>query len=510
MEKLDRCLSNFQASQLSPSDGLLARYTFDAPTTQEAILGEGGHAKAFRMRDRRNGALPPRCVKFINKKRLGQRAMNLRHLAAELACTISLPQHPNVNQGIEVLYDDENIYLVLELVAGIRPDISTRMYELCHRLNPSNITSVLARVQSLDASPSIRGTDEDRLLNEFKASFLGGDRVHETPWSGDLYEYIVRNGAVGEARAKSIIKQCLLAVKHLHDNRFVHRDVKVENFVIATQKSSKVCRGAEGRDDMVLEFTERIRVVLIDFGLCKYLDLPTTFDDDVTPAIGHFDGGFDGPGNRASIGSVDFNVDMTPAVGTPVYEAFESIYARLLPGAQAQWSSKKSDLPKLDIWGIGTVMFCLMNGCPPFKAAPGPQQTVQLARAIRQPLKYKSWVSTEAREIMNLMFQRDPQNRPSAAQLLEMPFFQGVSDTVVTEVDVRGTLRECQLLHTPEQESEMEHMPSVNGVLRVLEEGKEDADSPAIEEADAEEVIKVDHIERNSTEVQVFNSAASS
>ncbi|PHZ13031.1 Pkinase-domain-containing protein [Rhizopus microsporus ATCC 52813] len=48
----------------------------------------------------------------------------------------------------------------------------------------------------------------------------------------DLFDYIEYNEQINEDNIRKIFKQIALGVKHLHDHRIVHRDIKDENVVV--------------------------------------------------------------------------------------------------------------------------------------------------------------------------------------------------------------------------------------------------------------------------------------
>ena len=51
---------------------------------------------------------------------------------------------------------------------------------------------------------------------------------------GELYARLLEEERFAEQDAKKIIKQCLQALKHLHDLNIAHRDLKPENVLFSS------------------------------------------------------------------------------------------------------------------------------------------------------------------------------------------------------------------------------------------------------------------------------------
>ena len=65
--------------------------------------------------------------------------------------------------------------------------------------------------------------------------------VMEYICAGDLLSYIKKRGKLTEPVAKFIFKQIILALKFIHENNIVHRDIKLDNILIDLDNNIKVC-----------------------------------------------------------------------------------------------------------------------------------------------------------------------------------------------------------------------------------------------------------------------------
>jgi hypothetical protein len=94
-----------------------------------------------------------------------------------------------------------------------------------------------------------------RLVSFFADDFYFG-LVFEYKPAVDLFEFIERETHLEEDTIKAIMKQTLEAVRHIHQNGIVHRDIKDENILIDRDSYGKM----------------EIHVTLIDFGSSAYIE----------------------------------------------------------------------------------------------------------------------------------------------------------------------------------------------------------------------------------------------
>ena len=65
--------------------------------------------------------------------------------------------------------------------------------------------------------------------------------VMEYICAGDLLSYIKKRNKLQEPVAKFIFKQIILALKFIHENNIVHRDIKLDNILIDLDNNIKIC-----------------------------------------------------------------------------------------------------------------------------------------------------------------------------------------------------------------------------------------------------------------------------
>lgn len=68
--------------------------------------------------------------------------------------------------------------------------------------------------------------------------------------SGDLLEYIRKNGAMPEATAKHLFKQLVVGISYVHSQDVVHRDLKCENLLLDKDKNIVISDFGFARDNL--------------------------------------------------------------------------------------------------------------------------------------------------------------------------------------------------------------------------------------------------------------------
>ncbi|KAH0572256.1 Kinase, NEK [Spironucleus salmonicida] len=205
--------------------------------------------------------------------------------------------------------------------------------------------------------------------------------VMEYANSGDLYERIKAQKAKGalfpEAQVWEWTIQICLGLKHIHDRRILHRDLKTQNIFLSVEGGRHVCK-------------------IGDFGVSKILN--STMECART------------------------------AIGTPYYLSPEL--------CNNQGYNNKSD-----IWALGCMIYeiCTLNHT--FEAANMKMLIVKILEGKYKPIS--SVYSSELRDLLTMMLQKDPKKRPSVNSILKMPSIQTKLHKFLPE-----TVKEMEFAHT--------------------------------------------------------------
>lgn len=207
---------------------------------------------------------------------------------------------------------------------------------------------------------------------------------------GELLELITDNDHLSERTAKHILRQVLTAVLYLHGRGIVHRDVKPENILLASNQSPLP------------------RIKLTDFGLSRVVSTP----------------GSDAPDNP-----------MQSQCGTAFY---------LAPEIANNLSYGKA----VDLWACGVVCFVMLAGKFPFYGDSDEKFMRRLRAGVQFPSKEWRGVSKSAKSLIRGLLDPNPETRLTAQQALDHRWLQEESDLLSTSskphVGTARTLEELQ------------------------------------------------------------------
>lgn len=197
--------------------------------------------------------------------------------------------------------------------------------------------------------------------------------VTEYASGGELYDFVIQRAkknlprhkpSLTEPEAAYILQQLLSAVVHCHSKGIVHRDLKLENLMIADRKKKN------NKSDNQLD------IKVIDFGLAARIPRKDQFL-------------------------------LQDRVGTNYYVAPE-----VLKGSGYN--------QVVDVWSLGVIAYTLLSAMPPFRGVTE-EETYDFIRSQEVQFEGKVWeqVSTPAKEFIQACLQKDQRQRPSAEDLLQ-------------------------------------------------------------------------------------------
>jgi serine/threonine protein kinase len=198
---------------------------------------------------------------------------------------------------------------------------------------------------------------------------------------GDLFSYIEkRNYKLNEFKAAEIIHKLSMAVYYLHSYGIIHRDLKPENILMTDE-------------------SENADIRLLDFGLSKII----------------------GPNEKC----------LEP-FGTLSFVAPE-----VLKGKPYDKS--------VDLWSIGIIAYLLLCGFLPFDDEHSEREIAR--QTIQDPVPYPNniWdkISIEAKEFVDSLLKKKPEERMSITQVLESKWIQKFcknSEIRLSQENKRGSL----------------------------------------------------------------------
>lgn len=190
--------------------------------------------------------------------------------------------------------------------------------------------------------------------------------IMELCTNGALDEVLKEKGCFTEKEALEIFQQLTSAVSYMHENDITHRDLKLDNVLLA--------RSTEKYEYLIK---------LADFGLSY---------------------------TRGDSGS---DYMMVQAVGTPIYMAPEVI-------------TNHGYSQQCDIWSIGIVLYTLLSGKAPFIANNEDELREHITKSeINFSGKIWQDVSPAAKQLIEGMLKKDPAHRLTSKEILSHPWIKG-------------------------------------------------------------------------------------
>lgn len=188
--------------------------------------------------------------------------------------------------------------------------------------------------------------------------------VMEYVSGGDLKELIDREGPLSGRRLTRVGASIASGLSHAHERGVVHRDIKPQNVLLDEYGNPK----------------------LTDFGIAR------AFDPD-------------GASNMTKTGHY---------LGTALYSAPEQL-------------NGESATPKSDVYSLGTTLYHVATGEPPFSGSPIEVATQQMNRDPRPPTETQNGITTEMEGVILACLAKNPDDRPTASEVQKSLYRAGLA-----------------------------------------------------------------------------------
>ena len=187
---------------------------------------------------------------------------------------------------------------------------------------------------------------------------------------GNLFSFVKKRRKLSEKTAKFLFRQIILGIKHIHEHKIVHRDIKLENILIDLNNNIKIC----------------------DFGIGRILTSNKQLLHD--------------------------------KCGTPMYMAPEILLSSKSQGYEG--------FP-VDIWSSGISLYIMLSGTLPFNLKNNDSSSIDEESDNNYELQYSiinkepkhiEKISDEARDLLKGLLNKNPNKRLTIEQILNHPWLK--------------------------------------------------------------------------------------
>jgi protein-serine/threonine kinase len=208
---------------------------------------------------------------------------------------------------------------------------------------------------------------------------------------GELFDHILAHRFLKEKDACRLFAQLVSGVWYIHQRKIVHRDLKLENLLLDRNRN----------------------VIITDFGFANRFEHRT---DDL----------------------------MQTSCGSPCYAAPELVISE---GAYVGSA--------VDIWSCGVILYAMLAGYLPFDDDPanpdGDNINLLYKYIVNTPLSFPDYISREARDLLGIMLQPDPQRRADLKLVMQHPwlapyahlFDKSVEDIEASAIELHKAKRQA-------------------------------------------------------------------
>ncbi|XP_055327459.1 3-phosphoinositide-dependent protein kinase 1-like [Paramacrobiotus metropolitanus] len=198
--------------------------------------------------------------------------------------------------------------------------------------------------------------------------------------NGEILPYLHKVGCFDAECTKFYTGEVVLALEHLHKLGVIHRDLKPENILM----------------------NEQMHVLITDFGSAKMIDQPDTrvdvpvvLDDDETPGMR--------PRRNSFVGTADY---VSPELLT-----------------------NKDTTISVDLWALGCLVYQLLAGLPPFRAA---NEYLIFQKILKLDYSFPDGFNDVAKDLVQKLLDEDSKRRLGCPEmggyptLKAHPFYEGL------------------------------------------------------------------------------------
>lgn len=233
--------------------------------------------------------------------------------------------------------------------------------------------------------------------------------VMELCEGGELADALKTRERMSEEECKIIMSRLAGAISYLHKNDIVHRDLKLENILLAVDPNN---------------LEDKLYIKVTDFGLSV-----------VKGGTGH-------------------DNMMQDFCGTPIYMSPEII-------------DNKTYSQNCDVWAMGVILYIMLSGTPPFKSK-DEDSLYDLIKKGELDFSDEFWanISVNAKSFLEKMMRVDPAHRLTATEMLHHPWITGNE----TQKESTNVLELMKIFRDEQNEQNQKIEDSaINGELSGLE-----------------------------------------
>ena len=265
--------------------------------------------------------------------------------------------------------------------------------------NKNNFYNEIIITQKLRSSNNIINIQKSFLYQSY--GFVVMERMKV-----DLMDYILTHQRLSEKVAKKIFKQICEGIKHCHENKIVHLDIKPENILLGFTSSSNI------NNDTNISIT-------IDDNNSQYHTMNNKPSVQIPSEVKMCDFGHSCDFSNLSIEDCEKLKNSTYVIGTQRYRAPEFSSASIYP---------TGNLCAADIWSLGIVLFVMVTGFFPHTVPQKEREypidlaetKVGLDSEINLNLEIlKNFTSITCYDLVCAMLAMNPEERPPIDTILK-------------------------------------------------------------------------------------------